>query len=86
MKKLKVVFIFFCGFYTQSQEKKNIPLKNTQKGVFAVDYLSVDMPSTDEGFNEIHMGLMGIHYMQLLKMLRTNLLLQLPTTFRRTTS
>ena len=62
MKKLLVVFIFLCGFYSQSQEKKNVPLKNTQKGFFAVDYLSVDMPTTDLGFNEIHMGLMGIHY------------------------
>lgn len=62
MKKLLVVFIFLCGFYSQSQEKKNVPLKNTQKGFFAVDYISVDMPTTVDGFNEIHMGLMGIHY------------------------
>ena len=47
MKKLLVVFIFLCGFYSQSQEKKNVPLKNTQKGFFAVDYISVDMPTTD---------------------------------------
>ena len=62
MKKLLVIFIFLCGFYSQSQEKKNVPLKNTQKGFFAVDYISVDMPTTIDGFNEIHMGLMGIHY------------------------
>ena len=62
MKKLLVVFIFLCSSHIQSQEKKNVPLKNTQKGFFAVDYISVDMPTTVDGFNEIHMGLMGIHY------------------------
>jgi len=62
MKKLLVVFIFLCSSHIQSQEKKNVPLKNTQKGFFVVDYISVDMPTTVDGFNEIHMGLMGIHY------------------------
>ena len=62
MKKIVVVLLILCASLSQSQEKKNIPIKNIQKGFFAVDYLSVDMPTTDEGFNEIHMGLTGIHY------------------------
>ena len=62
MKKIVVVLLILCASLSQSQEKKNVPIKNIQKGFFAVDYLSVDMPTTDEGFNEIHMGLTGIHY------------------------
>ena len=58
MKKIVVLLLILCANYAQSQEKKNVPIKNTQKGFFMVDYLSVDMPST----NEVNMGLTGIHY------------------------
>ena len=46
MKKLLVVFIFLCSSHIQSQEKKNVPLKNTQRGFLAIDFLSIDMPTS----------------------------------------
>lgn len=58
MKRFLLIFVILCGIYTHGQEKNSIPSKNIQKGYFAVDYLSVNMPS----INESPMGLTGIHY------------------------
>jgi hypothetical protein len=62
MKKLLVVFIFLCSSHIQSQEKKNVPLKNTQRGFLAIDFLSIDMPTSRLGIDEDNMGFTGIHY------------------------
>jgi hypothetical protein len=43
-------------------QNSSIPEKKEQKSFFAVDFLSVDMPTNDFGLDEDHMGLTGIHY------------------------
>jgi|GEM_PF-807735 len=64
MKKTLLLFLMLCNWVALfSQEKiKNPTYKQTQKGYFSVDYLSVKMPNDFSGNPEINMGLSGIHY------------------------
>lgn len=61
MKKFVLYFTLVSSFLTFGQEDK-IPAKKTQNSFFAIDFLSVDMPTNDLGLDEDHMGLSGIHY------------------------
>jgi len=61
MKKLALL-IFLCSFFNSHGQDQTIPKRKIQKGFLATDFLSVDMPTNDLGADEIHMGLMGIHY------------------------
>lgn len=61
MKKfLALVFVSLVIF--ANAQDKTIPEKKTLNGFFAIDYLSIDMPTNDLGPDELHMGFSGIHY------------------------
>lgn len=61
MKKFLLSIFLFAICYSFGQEK-NVPEKKTLNGFFAMDYLSIDMPTNDLGPDELHMGFSGIHY------------------------
>ena len=61
MNKLLLLSCMLTYCLTFGQEKK-IPKKQIHKGYFVVDYVSVDMPTSDLGLDEPHMALTGIHY------------------------
>lgn len=53
--------LLFISAAVFAQENK-IPSKSIQKSFLSFDALSVDMPTSNLGANEDHMGLIGIHY------------------------
>ena len=61
MKKfvLPIFLLVVCSAFAQ---ENTVPEKKTLNGFFAMDYLSIDMPTNDLGPDELHMGLSGIHY------------------------
>lgn len=60
---MKKIYLFFAlaSFITANSQEKT-PIKKTQKGFAAIDYLSVKMPLDNDGNPEENMGLTGIHY------------------------
>jgi hypothetical protein len=61
MKKfLSIIFLSIVAF--ANAQDKSIPEKKTLNGFFAIDYLSIDMPTNDLGPDEHHMGFSGVHY------------------------
>ncbi len=61
MKKFLLTILLFTIGYSFAQ-KNEIPERKTLNGFFAMDYLSIDMPTNDLGPDERHMGFSGIHY------------------------
>ena len=61
MKKHILFIALFSILFSYGQEN-SIPEQKTQKSFFAVNFLSVDMPTNDLGIDEDHLGLTGIHY------------------------
>ena len=63
MKKSLFAFLILLVFTVNAQENSQIPIKNTQKGFIAVDFLSTKMPDDIlTGNPEVNMGLIGTHY------------------------
>ena len=60
---MKKIFLFFAlvSFITINSQEK-LPIKRSQNGFAAIDYLSVKMPLDEDGNPEENMGLTGIHY------------------------
>jgi len=61
MKK-SFLFIFLFVFLFSYGQDKSIPKRKVQSSFLATDLLFVDMPTSDLGRDEEHMGLSGIHY------------------------
>ena len=61
MNRLLLLSCMLTYCLTFGQEKR-IPKKQIHKGFFVVDYVSVDMPTSDLGLDEPHMALTGVHY------------------------
>ncbi|MFY0631592.1 MAG: hypothetical protein JXR05_14550 [Flavobacteriaceae bacterium] len=61
-KSILLILFIMNSLWVFSQDNTTIPERKIQKGFFAIDYLSVNMPPNPLGPDEVHMGLTGIHY------------------------